>query len=978
MTKEKSTLEYISNIQWIDSSKENDTSYMKHVHDPFALEEMDQKIKNGRIKFYLTDIQKKEMKAAAGHCSFAFKEDYPWGTVEIEGEKKVVCKCINTKCSFFSQCRSGVSAFHEDELLVRNFGNKPSVLDEEGLDDAYKVGASFKEQLTGKRTETSIKDKNVDYVAKKENVDEILVETFVPITEKITEFESNKNDEIQHEEIQLKTRDNSIKQSNEDSTNELVETKTDVLSEFLEWLLDEGYTDSASKGYIKAVKSANVFARKKNIWKIDIFDSVLIPKGKNEILNMINQFEKSPFFKSSMSNYVAALKVFGQFISFYSTKENEIDSNNKEVSIEKELSIYDEGVSEDAGFDRFVVTEQETVINEEYSSRIIVNAGPGTGKTYTLIEKIIYMVNVEEVDPEEILVLCFSRAAVEVIENRLKLAAEEGRIGMIWHLIDIRTFDSFATHLLAYAVENESSLLPSNFVLDYLDYDARIEEVTRVIKKEPSLIEQCSHLIVDEVQDLVTSRAELVMQIIEALPIDSGYTLFGDACQSIYDYQCNVGEVDSIKFYKWLFKNQKRANYYSFDINYRQTSDLEQLGDRYRNSILVGDDNARNKVSNEILNQISVLNNVDLKSATLEEIEESVGEGNIGILTRTNGQALKISTWFRNSDIPHKVQKRLGDNSLNIWIADVLVDYENDTIDKDSFSDLFMEKGGFGLDVDEVWDAIEKTQREAKSRYSIEEIIHGILNNGKNKIFYTNVEKDSIVISNIHRAKGREYDNVILLDDSLFIEEGETKEINEHKVMYVGVTRAKKALYRTAMKEQYIKTDKEGERRAYATKRNFVKKKSYLTHIEVGRSYDIDPISFAENDDIQELFKDSLMVVGERITLVKNQKDSEQKGYISYDIYLEDDIGQGRIGCTSKKFYLDLKRILKEIHGLSPYVDVYPKLYPSRISDIYVDDVYSILMPYDKNAKCAHRFGKYIVMRGITLVGFGQIERDTY
>lgn len=160
-----------------------------------------------------------------------------------------------------------------------------------------------------------------------------------------------------------------------------------------------------------------------------------------------------------------------------------------------------------------------------------------------------------------------------MIQNRLKEAFEQGRIGMNWHLIDIRTFDSFATHLLAYVSINEPYLLRSNFRLDKLDYDERIKTATEVLLKYKKLIEQCSHLIVDEVQDLVSVRAKFVMQIIG---VASGICVIyaGDACQSIYDYQIMNNDIDSSRFYKWIFE-KIQIRVLKFSVNHRQKSGLE-------------------------------------------------------------------------------------------------------------------------------------------------------------------------------------------------------------------------------------------------------------------------------------------------------------------------------------------------------------------------------------------------------------------
>lgn len=49
-------------------------------------------------------------------------------------------------------------------------------------------------------------------------------------------------------------------------------------------------------------------------------------------------------------------------------------------------------------FEKYVEIDQREVIEADVSRRMIINAGPGTGKTWTLIEKIINLVDVQEVD----------------------------------------------------------------------------------------------------------------------------------------------------------------------------------------------------------------------------------------------------------------------------------------------------------------------------------------------------------------------------------------------------------------------------------------------------------------------------------------------------------------------------------------------------------------------------------------------------
>lgn len=59
--------------------------------------------------------------------------------------------------------------------------------------------------------------------------------------------------------------------------------------------------------------------------------------------------------------------------------------------------------------------EQKKVIQAPIDRKIIVNAPPGTGKTYTVSKKIEYIVQNDIVPLEQVLVICFSRSALSEI-----------------------------------------------------------------------------------------------------------------------------------------------------------------------------------------------------------------------------------------------------------------------------------------------------------------------------------------------------------------------------------------------------------------------------------------------------------------------------------------------------------------------------------------------------------------------------------
>ena len=94
-------------------------------------------------------------------------------------------------------------------------------------------------------------------------------------------------------------------------------------------------------------------------------------------------------------------------------------------------------------------------------------------------------------------------------------------------MFDVRTFDSFCTYMLAWVQDNHKELLPRHFLLEEYDYDQRIKKATNIFKQKKDMLADYEHIIVDEVQDLVGSRAELVLAMLKGLPETCGFTIFG-------------------------------------------------------------------------------------------------------------------------------------------------------------------------------------------------------------------------------------------------------------------------------------------------------------------------------------------------------------------------------------------------------------------------------------------------------------------
>lgn len=627
-------------------------------------------------------------------------------------------------------------------------------------------------------------------------------------------------------------------------------------------------------------------------------------------------------------------------------------------------------------FSSFTETTQDEIIEAEPAERSIVNAGPGTGKTWTLIEKIIHMINEEQAEAENILVLCFSRSAVEVVRSRLADAAESGRIGYEWQDVDVRTFDSFCTYMLAWVEDNHKELLPRHFLLEAYDYDQRIKTATSIFKQKKDMLADYEHIIVDEVQDLVGSRAELVLAMLKGLPETCGFTILGDSCQALYDYMAedDPAVMSSEQFYQSIFKSFPDANYYALTENHRQGDTFGQLTIPYRKSILTGSSQDRVSAANDLLVHIPNLP-VKLTKFSRDDALRYVGQGGtLGILTRTNGQALQISAWLRNADVPHALHRGLGSPTLGDWIAQIFCDYENESVDESAFVAkhlaLFPDAG---YELARLrWAALISTQYgEAQNRYEVADLLKGLLKNAREPLLFASGSgpKQAITVSNIHRAKGNEFDSVIVIDDVIAaMADSEKEDILEHKVCYVALTRPKLKIERAEIPKQYIYIMKNPTRRCF---KSMVRKK-YINNIEVGSDTDVDARSFAVDKNTQRYLRKSAHP-GMRLKLLKCPEGT--KPYVAYRIVPEDN-EKIVLGYTSKTFAGELEQAIQQIYNM--HCSVKYEVYPHAFCDVYVHNIITCVSGLAPIPAGSRTYGDVSIWSGITITGFAAVDKDTY
>jgi DNA helicase II / ATP-dependent DNA helicase PcrA len=129
-----------------------------------------------------------------------------------------------------------------------------------------------------------------------------------------------------------------------------------------------------------------------------------------------------------------------------------VDITNELVG--KDQTVKQTQISSKKSYDQF----QQAAI--EATTPALIVAGPGSGKTSTLIGRAEYLLHEQSVDPERILALTFSRKAAQEMQERLQQALPAGM-----HPPKISTFHAFCAELLR-AHSQRAGLRPEFALLD--------------------------------------------------------------------------------------------------------------------------------------------------------------------------------------------------------------------------------------------------------------------------------------------------------------------------------------------------------------------------------------------------------------------------------------------------------------------------------------------------------------------------------
>ena len=407
---------------------------------------------------------------------------------------------------------------------------------------------------------------------------------------------------------------------------------------------------------------------------------------------------------------------------------------------------------------------QREVIDDKQSKYIVVAAGPGSGKTRVLVHKLASLLLLEDVKHEQLLMLTFSRAAATEFKKRLI-----DLVGNAAHYIEIKTFHSYSFDLIG-------KLGNLDEAKDVVHIAAEMIEHGEV---EPSKIAK-SVLVIDEAQDMGEDDFHLIQALMKQNE-DMRVIAVGDDDQNIYAFRGSDSK------HMQSLVTQEGAKFYEMTDNYRSAKAIVDCANRFVQRIP-----GRMKYTS-----IQSVTGKDGKVTSLKSFLnlEINSQGTTAILTRTNDETMQIAYELEQRGLHATVAQSMGGFRFGN-LAEVR--YFLKKLDKNN--DVIISKEQWREAKQLVFDTYASSTCLSVMKRFFEdfEFTHQSYYRSdlREYIFESNIEdfiaadNKSIFVSTIHKAKGREFDNVYLISP---IPDG--RDVDEMRAYYVGLTRAKENLY---------------------------------------------------------------------------------------------------------------------------------------------------------------------------------------
>lgn len=488
-------------------------------------------------------------------------------------------------------------------------------------------------------------------------------------------------------------------------------------------------------------------------------------------------------------------------------------------------------------FERFQTSEEPAqwgVAKMPFDQHIMVNAGPGAGKTFVLVGRIAHLIREQNIDPSQIIVLAFNRAVVFEIRRRIRDLFKSLGYGAYAGRLRVSTFHSLALRSMA----REGVEVTRDGMQTLLaDFASRLEKDSSFAQRVAGGA-RC--ILVDEFQDVTDDVYRVIKRLHVGSGSQAGVMVIGDDDQDILRWQRkNDGSAHqfSEKYFDHFARDFGGDAFREFllGVNFRSGQSIVE-----RSQLMIGGFferttrsrrlktsrlKARKDASEGACQAIewggrTWAEAVEHTARLLEDLAQREGEST-AVLCRSNAEVAEahrlLSQYVPNLRVQGGANLRVAElRHVALWLdglretafrGDVpLTDsLRRELLSKTVLAAAIPERSGTGstsVNLDELWELCCR-ERPYPHLSSLIQFVDELKLDELVRLSGSVETASTAVVSTLHKVKGLEFDNVVILPSAMQFggrardaigsdPTGDAAE--EARLLYVGMTRAKRHL----------------------------------------------------------------------------------------------------------------------------------------------------------------------------------------
>lgn len=486
-------------------------------------------------------------------------------------------------------------------------------------------------------------------------------------------------------------------------------------------------------------------------------------------------------------------------------------------------------------FERYQKSEEPAqwqAMCHRFDQHLIVNAGPGAGKTSVLVGRIVHLIREQHIKPAEIVVLAFNRAVVFEIRTRIRALFRTLGYAAYASQVRVYTFHGLARRSLAGADDDGAGIqnLLGNFA-SRLSSDAAFRE---------QVADGCRCILVDEFQDVTEDVYSIIRDLHRGSGERAGIMVIGDDDQDILRWQRKANAPwPRAEFAEEYFKRFKAdfggdaLSSLELCVNFRSGAKIVEVSQRMIEGFFKNSTGSR-RLKQTLLRQASTAGDsrcerIDARGWTWDEtiskiVRESLriyseNPGSLAILCRTNDEVAELhrhlAVHFPAMTVQSSENMRIADlRHIALWcdFLEIEVAKEDRALSSALLSKLSKtfqasadipeantDVASLG-DLSILWDlCCEESVFPHIS--TLLRFIKNLQRDELQRLLGGRKGGHEIIVSTIHKVKGLEYDNVVVIpSQSAFGSQAapqhtlEDDAAEEARLLYVALTRAKTRL----------------------------------------------------------------------------------------------------------------------------------------------------------------------------------------